>query len=167
MKVALICLASVLTISASHATVYSLGGSMDVLQAGTNGGFGAGSGNGTGTILGTYDDMTMSLNYSLTWENLAGSITNAHFHDAPAGSSGGVALGIPGPWASPYSNSATLDAGQEADLLAGNWYVNIHTSSVGGGEIRGQVSVQPVPEPSVPVLALGGIAAMCLRRRRS
>ena len=36
--------------------------------------------------------------------------------------------------------SATLTAGQEADLLAGLMYVNVHNTSFPGGEIRGQLT---------------------------
>jgi hypothetical protein len=33
-----------------------------------------------------------------------------------------------------------LTEAQAADLLAGRWYVNIHTAANPGGEIRGQVT---------------------------
>ncbi len=35
-----------------------------------------------------------------------------------------------------------LSDSQTADLLAGKWYVNIHTKANPGGEIRGQVVPQ-------------------------
>ncbi|MGE3820564.1 MAG: CHRD domain-containing protein [Isosphaeraceae bacterium] len=61
-------------------------------------------------------------------------------------------------------------AGAEAALLAalngGKAYLNIHTSSFPGGEIRGFLS--PVPEPSQYVLALlGGIGFLATRLRRT
>ena len=40
---------------------------------------------------------------------------------------------------SPATGSATLTDAQAADLMAGRWYVNIHTAANRGGEIRGQV----------------------------
>ena len=50
----------------------------------------------------------------------------------------GVAVAIPGT-ASPMAGSATLTDAQAADLMAGKWYVNVHTAANKDGEIRGQV----------------------------
>jgi hypothetical protein len=36
--------------------------------------------------------------------------------------------------------SAVIDDTQETDLLAGQWYINIHTALNASGEIRGQVT---------------------------
>ena len=159
-------------LNTSYATSYILSGPMDTLQAGTNGGFGstaANGGTGTGTISGTYDDVTKVLNYSIAWQDLTSTITNMHFHNAPVGSGGGVDLGIPSPWISPkIGGDPALSAAREANLLAGNWYVNIHTSNFGSGEIRGQVLVTPVPEPTTASIA--GVAILSLwtlaRRQR-
>lgn len=56
----------------------------------------------------------------------------------------GVQVGI-----DPLSNLAIGDAllnnTQESDLLAGLWYINIHTTEVLGDEIIGQVNVVPIP----------------------
>ena len=41
---------------------------------------------------------------------------------------------------SPAKGTATLTDAQAADLMAGNWYVNVHTAEHRGGEIRGQVT---------------------------
>ena len=41
---------------------------------------------------------------------------------------------------SPARGKATLTDAQAADLMAGRWYVNIHTAANKGGEIRGQVT---------------------------
>jgi hypothetical protein len=50
-----------------------------------------------------------------------------------------VALGISNAGESPVQGRAVLTAAQAADLLAGKWYVNLHTAANPGGELRGQV----------------------------
>jgi len=154
-------------IASSHGALYLLSGTMDPLQAGTNGGFGGGTGSGAGTIEGTFDDESNELSYTISWANLTSLVTNMHFHVGAPGVSGGVALGVPGPWASPQSATGiVLDATQESQLLGGDWYVNIHTGDFSGGEIRGQVGVAEIPEPGGAVLALAGLSLAALRRRR-
>ncbi len=39
-----------------------------------------------------------------------------------------------------FEGSATLTDTQASDMLAGKWYVNIHTATNKGGEIRGQLT---------------------------
>lgn len=101
---------------------------------------------GSGTLTGSYNSSTNALSYNLSWSGLSGPATLMHFHGpALAGVSAGVALGITGfssIAAGSYSGSATLTEEQEADLLAGKWYWNVHTAAHGAGEIRGQVSAQ-------------------------
>ena len=95
----------------------------------------------TGAVTGTYDDATNMLSYSVTYTTLGGGITAAHIHEGPAGMSGGVVFGFTA-GASPIVGTAdlsALSAGQKAALLAGNMYVNIHSGTFGGGEIRGQL----------------------------
>jgi hypothetical protein len=62
-------------------------------------------------------------------------------------------------------------AGAEAALLAalssGSAYFNIHTTTFGGGEIRGFFVPVAVPEPStIALVGLGGLA-LVVRRRKS
>jgi hypothetical protein len=47
------------------------------------------------------------------------------------------------PIASPFQGSAILTDAQVADLLAGLYYVNIHTDAYPAGEIRGQFVKSP------------------------
>jgi hypothetical protein len=94
---------------------------------------------GTGTATATYDTASKKLAWSVTYSGLTGSATAAHFHGpAEAGKNAGVAVPIPGT-ASPMTGEATLTDAQAADLMAGKWYVNVHTAENKGGEIRGQV----------------------------
>jgi CHRD domain len=93
---------------------------------------------GTGTLTATYDTASKKLSWKGSYSGLTGPATAAHFHTGEPGKNGGVALPIT-PNASPFEGSATLTDAQAADLLAGKWYVNVHTEANKGGEIRGQV----------------------------
>jgi hypothetical protein len=104
---------------------------------------------GTGTADIDYDAASKKLSWKLTYSGLSGPATAAHFHGpAEAGKNGGVAVAIPNAASSPAEGSATLtDAqaadltdAQAADLLAGKYYINVHTAANPGGEIRGQVT---------------------------
>jgi len=97
------------------------------------------SSKGTGAADVAYDTVSKNLTWTVTFSGLTGSATMAHFHGpAEVGKNAGVALPITGT-ASPMTGSATLTDAQATDLLAGEWYVNIHTADNKGGEIRGQL----------------------------
>jgi hypothetical protein len=97
------------------------------------------SSKGSGTVTATYDTASKKLSWKGSYENLTGPATAAHFHSAAAGQNGPVAVPIT-PNTSPFEGSATLTDAQAADLMAGKWYVNVHTAENKGGEIRGQVT---------------------------
>lgn len=93
----------------------------------------------TGTVTATYDSASKQLTWKGNYSGLTGPATMAHFHGpAEPGKNAGVAVPIT-PSASPFENSANLTDAQAADLLAGRWYVNVHTGAHPGGEIRGQL----------------------------
>jgi CHRD domain len=95
----------------------------------------------TGTADIDYDAASKKLTWKLTYSGLTGPATAAHFHGpAEVGKNAGVAVAIPNATTSPNDGSATLTDAQAADLLAGKYYVNVHTAANPGGEIRGQVS---------------------------
>lgn len=123
----------------------------------------------TGAAEGTVDDVTGELTWTLKWDGLTGDPLAAHFHGpaapgVPAGVQ--VDLGLPaGSGASGMNQgSATIDAGQIADLLAGLWYLNVHTLANVPGEIRGQIAAR-IPEPATFGLLLCGVFGVYLRRR--
>jgi CHRD domain len=97
------------------------------------------AGKGTADI--DYDAATKKLTWKVTYSGLTGPATAGHFHGpAEAGKNAGVAVAIPNIASSPVEGSATLTDAQAADLMAGKYYVNIHTAANPGGEIRGQVT---------------------------
>jgi hypothetical protein len=84
------------------------------------------------------------LTWTITYSGLSGPATGAHFHGpAMAGQNAGVVMPISAPLASPITGTATLTPSQAADLMAGKWYVNLHTAANPDGEARGQVGVSP------------------------
>jgi hypothetical protein len=94
---------------------------------------------GTGSLEATYDKGTSVLRWKVTYAGLTGPATMAHFHGpAMPGSNAGVVVPFTSA-ASPAEGQATLTPAQAADLVAGKWYVNVHTAQNPGGEIRGQV----------------------------
>jgi hypothetical protein len=98
---------------------------------------------GKGTADLTYDPATRMLTWSISYDGLSAPATMAHFHGpAAAGKNGPVMLWLSkqgSPPASPIKGEATLTPEQAAQFTAGEWYVNVHTGSHPGGEIRGQV----------------------------
>jgi hypothetical protein len=96
---------------------------------------------GHGQLTGMYDTASKELQWNVVYSNLTGPATMAHFHGpAPAGKNAGVAIPIAtADLPSPIKGHATLTDQEEKDLLAGEWYFNVHTAKDPGGEIRGQV----------------------------
>ncbi len=97
-------------------------------------------GKGLGTAVVTYDTASKKLTWKINYAGLTGNVTAAHFHGpAKADKNAPVVLPFVGNLASPIEGSATITDAQAADVLAGNWYINVHTAENKPGEIRGQV----------------------------
>ncbi len=97
---------------------------------------------GTGSLTGTYDPSDRKLTYTVTYADLTGPATMAHFHaPAPVGKSAGVEVPIKGSVASPIKGEVTLNEVDAKNLTDGMTYFNIHTQANPKGEIRGQVMV--------------------------
>ena len=90
----------------------------------------------------TLDTATGIITWKLTIKNLSGPPVAAHIHGpAMPGANAGVLIGFKVGEA-PITGSAVLTPQQMADLMAGKYYVNVHTAQNKPGEIRGQL--QPV-----------------------
>jgi CHRD domain len=122
------------TVMASDVTA-TLGGSSEVPAV---------SGAGMGTMEGRLDPATNLLKWTVTYSGLSGLATAAHFHGpAVAGENAPPVVPVDGNLASPLTGVTTLTATQMADLKAGKWYFNIHTTANPNGEIRGQLVLKP------------------------
>jgi len=137
----------------------------------------------------TVDDVADTLSFVMTAFNLQGTVQGAHIHMAPMGSNGSVQFNLfnnadasgpvtVGPFLVPNSyallgnnkaagsTTTLMPLADAINAMPWNFYVNLHTSVYGGGEIRGQLA--PIPEPGTyALLAIGlGVIGVAARRRR-
>jgi hypothetical protein len=124
---------------------------------------------GSGEFKAKIDRKAGSIFYELSYSGLQGNITQAHIHFGQHGVNGGISVwlcgtaALPGPPGTPACAGTTdgtvngtltaanvigpggqlIAAGELDELLdairAGVAYVNVHTTAVGAGEIRGQL----------------------------
>ena len=101
------------------------------------------SGNGFGCF--TLSATAPILNFQVSYVGLSSAETASHIHGpAPVGLNTGVIFPLPlGPVK--IGSVGPLTAVELADLHAGLWYVNIHTTNFPGGEIRGQILLAAAP----------------------
>ncbi len=98
----------------------------------------------SGSVTAMLSGTTLSLSGSFS--GLAGDYTASHIHNAPAGSNGGVVVGLTlngGGSSGSYEeadNTFVLSPAEVDELIAGNFYVNVHSVEVPSGEIRGQLT---------------------------
>jgi hypothetical protein len=100
-------------------------------------------GPGTGTLEGVVNMASRELRWNIKCGGLSGPVTGMHFHGpASEAQNAGVVVPITGGCdAAGTAGRVVVDQNGLADLLAGKWYVNVHTQAFPGGEIRGQVAV--------------------------
>jgi hypothetical protein len=104
-------------------------------------------------------DGSKVLSYNISFSGLLASESVAHIHGpAPAGMAASPIFGLP--LGSPKIGTAgPLTPQQEADLNAGLWYVNIHSTMFPNGEIRGQI----LPTVSLEESTWGKVKALYSR----
>ena len=97
----------------------------------------------SGVALITFNTTTKALQLYGDYQGLSANITGSHIHSgALAGSTADVLVTLTntGGATGTLVGSATLNATGESNLLDGKMYVNVHSGTFGGGEIRGQVT---------------------------
>jgi len=147
---------------------------------------------GTGFATLLYDNVTHLLSINVSFQGLSGTTTASHIHCCVAspGTAGvatttptftGFPLGVTAgtysavldlTLASSYNPAFITSSGGIAQaeqllmsqMVAGNTYLNIHTTVVPGGEIRGFLAT--VPEPATLTLFGVGLAGLAITHRR-
>jgi len=93
------------------------------------------------------------MQWVINFQNLTAGVNAAHFHQGPPGVPGGIVVNIPlvpspaGSTSGQFTGAQVIPAALVNELRAGNLYINIHTSTFPGGEIRGQVHRGPPCSP--------------------
>lgn len=154
---------------------------------------GAGGRTGSGSATASFDSATNIFSFRATFTGLSGGTTQSHFHCCtalPFTGNAGVAVDSPslpiplGVTEGVFSADLDLDDPSNfnpafitaqggltnainafvAGLGSGRVYLNIHSSTFPGGEIRGYMLL---PEPGTAALSLAALAgALALRGRR-
>jgi hypothetical protein len=141
---------------------------------------------GNGEALIVFDDETGNLAWLISFDDLLAPAAAAHIHAVapgtadPAAANGGVAINlVPGTisgvgatsgiFAGAQSLDLVGDAGFIDQLFAGELYINIHSSAVPSGEIRGHIlgaSVSVVPLPMAAWMLLSGLSGLVVLGRQ-
>jgi hypothetical protein len=147
------------------------------------------SANGGAGITFQYDNISNSLSWTIAFEKVGlgtGGATEAHFHSVSQ--TGPIEINLDdgvnsddsslnatiwntaiGSESGNFAGIGTLSTTQVADLLAGNLYVNIHSTNYASGELYGQIlEAQVVPVPAAIWLFGSGLLGLVgLARRKN
>ncbi len=97
---------------------------------------------GSGIVLVKLNTASNTVELFGNYTGVSANVTGSHIHQGAAGVNGGVIVNLTntGGTAGTLTGTGTLTDPQETELLAGNMYVNVHTSAFPGGEIRAQLT---------------------------
>ena len=94
----------------------------------------------TGTAEVTLNTEAKTVTWVYTHEGLSGDMTASHVHGpATATEAAGPVIDTTG---ETMEGSAPITDAQAAELMAGMYYVNLHTETFPDGEIRGQLALK-------------------------
>jgi hypothetical protein len=97
------------------------------------------TGSGSATV--SLDTATHEITYDVTFSGFSSEVTAAHIHGpAETGKNAGVVLPLGNNPTSPIHGTAKLTPEQEKELVAGRYYVNLHSKNNPNGAIRGQLA---------------------------
>jgi hypothetical protein len=95
---------------------------------------------GSGEASMSLDTVTHVLTWDVTFQGFSSDVVAAHIHGpAQPGQNAGVVIAFPSAPTSPIHGSAKLTDEEQNQLMAGAYYVNIHTKNNPSGAVRGQL----------------------------
>jgi len=180
MKLRLILSALFIAAGVQVASTQGFVSNLDTAQEAHNGGAGR---TGSGQVYLYLTGSTLSISNG-AYSGLSGTVTAAHIHgpaapganasvlyflSSPAGfiAAGGTSGAITGGNLTLVDGTGGISlANQLSQLTSGQWYINIHTTTFGSGEIRGQITLVPEPTTAAVLLLGAGCAGLMLRRRQ-
>ncbi len=86
------------------------------------------------------DRTTAEINVTVT--GLSGPITGAHIHEGFQGSNGPVIFPLVADGKRIHMDITGITSEQLGKFISGNYYINVHTATNPGGEIRGQIFLE-------------------------